>query len=177
MKQINRNGFSLSETLVTVLLMSIVLSFVTAGVIAVRDSYIKIVQKADAMTLLSTIALGMEADLNSADKVRLWDETVENGDGTSETKTVLRFKSGIRGYDMSFDTVDDEICVIAYGDGNFKQTIPVATSAAHTSKLKSELSYINYNFDKGYFTYKITIKSKDKDSVVSEEEYVTRVEK
>ncbi len=177
MRLTNKNGFSLSETLITVLLMSIILSFITVGIIVVRDSYLKIVQKADGMTLLSTIAMGMEADFNSADNVRYWDETIENEDGTSQTKTVIRFKSGIRGYDMSFDTVNDQICVVAYAESNAKQYIPVATLATHTNKLKSELSSLSYNFEKGYFEYKITIKAKSNDSVVVEEEYATRVEK
>ncbi len=163
-----KKGFSLSETLVAMLLLSIVLSAVTAGITAVRNSYLKIIQKADAMTLLSTIAISMEADLSSAQNV---EELSEGG---------YRFKSGARGYAMQFDTVNDMISVVAQDSIDGDIIIPVTTDAGHTKDLCSELTSITYNNVERYFEYTITIKSRPKGVDASRDilsqNYVTRVE-
>lgn len=59
----NRRGISLAETLVTVLLLSIVLSAVTAGAAASLRLYREIRKKADAQTLLSTAVMAVSENL------------------------------------------------------------------------------------------------------------------
>ena len=166
-------GASLSETLITVLLLSIVLVAVVSGIAAASNSYQKIVRKAEAMTLLSTISISMEADLASATNTPLNKPvTVTDSDGSSITKEVVLFKSGLRGYNMYFDTRDDEICVIAVKDGIDKVTIPVATKAAHANYLRSELLMQPWDVNKGYFEYEISIYYNDQ--MIASQDYVTR---
>ena len=148
----NENAFSLSETLITVLLLTIVLSAVTTGIGAVINSYKKIVLKADGMTLLSTIAVSIDADLSSA---------------TGYNSVDKSFFSGARGYKMSYDNRDGQVCVIAKD-----RVIPIATSAAHTDKLTSEIS--GFELVNNCFSYTITVKSKADNKTVAEQNYVVR---
>ena len=171
-------GSSLSETLVTVLLLSIVLLAVVSGIDAARNSYSKIVRKAEAMTLLSTISVGMEADLASAETTPVnTNVTVSKDDGSTEVRSVVQFKSGMRGYMMYFDTIKnsetglDEICVIGIG-GSSNVIIPVATNAAHAKYLQSRLEMEPWDADKGYFEYTISILYNDQ--VITSQNYVTR---
>ena len=48
MKKNRRAGFTLAETLITVLLMAIVFMAITGGFVALQRSYKKITQKANA---------------------------------------------------------------------------------------------------------------------------------
>lgn len=148
----SNKAFSLSETLVTVLLLSIVLSAVTVGIGAVINSYKKIVLKADGMTLLSTIAISIDADLSSATNYNSADKT---------------FISGARGYKMTYDNRDGQVCVIVKD-----KVIPVATGAAHTDKLISEIS--DFGMTDDCFSYKLTIKSKADNKPVVEQVYKVR---
>lgn len=169
----------MSETLVAMLLLSIVLVAVTAGITAVRNSYHKIVQKADAMTLLSTIAVSMEADLSSAQTTPAPDL-----DDTDDSigNPLYHFKSGIRGYSICFDTIEDKVCAVADNPGEADIIIPVTTAAGHTNELCSELTRIRFVSTDSvkYFEYTITIKTRSNGSEEGKEilsqDYVTRVE-
>ena len=165
-------GFSLSETLITVLLLTIVLSAVTVGITAVRNSYKRIVLKADAMTLLSTIAVSMEADFCSATGIS--ETPIELDDG----QMVYPFKSGIRGYSMYFcnKAYDENANMVSVHVADMD--IPVTTNEAHTSSLSSRM---NYTYDKinGCFRYHIDIYERGTESggnpkIITGMDYVTR---
>lgn len=81
MKRLCTNaGASLSETLVTVLLLSIVLSAMVAGIPAVMSAYRNVRLKADAQTLLATAVSAVTEEVRWAD-----DLTFDNGtNGTYE---------------------------------------------------------------------------------------------
>lgn len=68
-KRLNQNGMSLSETLVTVLIFSIVMAAVVSGSSASLSVYKQVRQKADAQTLLSTGILAVSQDMYSAKDV------------------------------------------------------------------------------------------------------------
>ncbi len=75
MKRLCTNaGASLSETLVTVLLLSIVLSAMVAGIPAVMSAYRNVRLKADAQTLLATAVSAVTEEVRWADDV-----TFDNG--------------------------------------------------------------------------------------------------
>lgn len=66
-KKLNsKSGFSLTEMLVTVLLMTIVLSAVTGGIEAARRAYQSVRLKADAQMLLATTITEVSAELERA---------------------------------------------------------------------------------------------------------------
>ncbi|MCR5097195.1 MAG: prepilin-type N-terminal cleavage/methylation domain-containing protein [Erysipelotrichaceae bacterium] len=171
----NKRGFSLSETLITVLLLGIVLSGISGGIVAAKNAYEKVVMKADGMTLLSTVAVSIEADLSTADlSAARQPKTIEIDD-----KEYCKFYSGIRGYSMYFfnpglgSEYEGQICLMAPGD----VVIPVATDKTHTDKLYSVLSEEpgeTFRFENGCFKYKIYVKSKKNDKIIVEQEYVIR---
>ena len=163
-KNRKNGGFSLSETLITVLLMSIILSGLTTGIVALKNSYEKIILKADALTLLATISESMEADFASASSVIV--SHADDGslikDGESTNNCLITFNSGKRNYIMSFVNNDGMISI-----STTKVTNPfsVTTRGEHTSKLNSVLKNLQYidpdesvSSDE-YFTYTIVIET------------------
>lgn len=66
MKSRRTAGFTLSETLTTVLLLGIIFAAVGGGVVVLRNSYMAITEKADAQVLLSTAVAQISGDLHSA---------------------------------------------------------------------------------------------------------------
>lgn len=158
--------------------MSIILAGVGTGIISATNSYRKIVQKADAMTLLSTIAISIEADMASARKSPIPPTriTIVDEEG-HETLGPYRFDSGIRNYPIYYDNIDGQICCVADDNGT-NIVIPVATEAAHTYNLESEIEY-SYNSD-GYFEYTIKINTKKDASGNNKNilnvDYVTRID-
>ena len=162
-------GFTLSETLIAILLMSIVLAAITTGIVAAKNSYEKIVVKADALTLLSTVSLSVEGDLGSATNIASSDIDVTLEDGSTAKQRVYTFTSGLRGYNMYFDNRNDMVSAVIPGPENI--VIPVASDKAHTSKLRSEITFNNdYMVDK-YFVYTITIRNKEDNKVLAQQLY------
>jgi len=166
----SNKGFTLSETLITLLLMSIILTAVVTGISAASRAYRSIVLKADGMTLLSTVAVGMEADLSTATNIR---EVTEDGESR------WCFSSGARGYDMYFFNDEDKGQVCVQAPKNV--VIPVTTDAAHTDRLKSQISSdgLVYDTENGYFEFTIQIIEKksdpsDNSNIVAEQRYIIR---
>lgn len=66
-KKLNTSGgFTLAETLVTILIMTIVLSAITGGMMVARNAYRELSRKADAQTLLATSVSVITEDLSGA---------------------------------------------------------------------------------------------------------------
>lgn len=101
----NRRGISLAETLVTVLLLSIVLSAVTAGAATSLRLYREIRKKADAQTLLSTAIMAVSENLyysRDDQNGAFYSETAkgwvtytneDTGDGTGRTELTCTVRS------------------------------------------------------------------------------------
>ena len=166
-------GATLSETLVTVVLMSIVLAAVMTGIATASNSYRKIVVRADAMTLLSTISVGMEGDLSLSQSQKNITVASNLETDTDHEMNSVQFNSQNRGYSMSYANKGKEICIVAKsGTGDIY--IPVATGAAHTAELRSRLSSIRWDDENGYFEYTIEILPKEGDTPILSQDYVTR---
>lgn len=88
----SKRGFSLSELLVTLVLVALITAAVAGGISMVARSYTKVVDRADAEQLLATTLNKMQDELCFA-RVDL--ETPENGEGWS-------FISGISGLRIRF---------------------------------------------------------------------------
>ena len=61
----NTNGFTLSETLMTVVLIGLVTMAMAGGIVAARNVYQRISLRADAQTLLATTVSAVTEDLSS----------------------------------------------------------------------------------------------------------------
>ncbi len=100
-KLANTRGMSLAETLVTVLIFSVVLLAVTAGSAASYRVYKKVREQADAQTLLSTAILAVSEDLyNASDVVTEASTAVIPSDGGFSP--VKYFYNASLGYNETF---------------------------------------------------------------------------
>ena len=106
----SQKGFSLTEMLVTVLLMSLATLAIAAGVTAAVRTYRSMTLKAEAQTLLGTAIAAVDDDFASADLTTL---TI-GGDGNEAS-----FFSGNRGYDDLYDGCADAFIRLFYEQINF----------------------------------------------------------
>lgn len=172
-KLFNKVGMSLTETILAIGILSIVMAATTAGITAARNNYEKIVLRTDSLTLLSTISMGMEADLSNAiNPVVTEVRAVYNGE--EHISEELKFESKLRGYAMFYGNVDGKICILAHDYRDNFDVIPLATDSAHTSRLESRLASIEYFPDHKYFEYVIEIVEKETGNVVLSEKFDTR---
>lgn len=69
-----RGGFTLAESLVTLLIFLMVSSIVAAGIPAAREAFVKVTRRANAETLLSTTAASLRKQLAAASEVQAGDD-------------------------------------------------------------------------------------------------------
>ena len=89
------NGFSLSEMLMVVLVLSLLLMVIGGGVSVVQNAYVKIPLKADAQVLLSTAIASVSDEFRIASEI----QTATDSNGND----VPTFISGSRGYRVWFE--------------------------------------------------------------------------
>ena len=171
-----KKGFSLSETLITILLLSIIMSGIISGIIAVRNSYEKFVLRADALTLIAAIAEGMEGDLSTASEpvIEYTDaaKTIVKKDNNITNNEIMTFNSGLRGYNMSFVNHEGSICVQT---PELSDPFGVTTKGEHTTKLNSKLTDFHYDTAGHFFSYNIVIETAEiVPSEVLSQQYVIR---
>lgn len=85
-----RSGFTLSETLVTVLILLMVSAIVAGGVPAAANAYYKVIDAANAQLLLSETVMKLRSELSVATEV-------ENADGSASSgtdKVLITYTSG-----------------------------------------------------------------------------------
>lgn len=166
------DGFTLAETLLAVLIMSIIFTAVGGGVVVMKNNYEKVTQRAQAQVLLATTVSAINADLESV--------TIVNLGGSAEklpkSKTVTCFYSAFR----------NSWCMIANGTNSGSGTAaiqlnvtdasgaaveglgqPVVTDAATVKGLSTSLADAGLKFygdpatDKyPYFEYVVEVKDK-----------------
>ena len=90
----NKEGFSISEMLMVVMILSLIIVILGSGVMVVKNAYERITLKAEAQTLLSTTITKVTDEFRFSKYI--------NDDGTSPAK----FTSGIRGYEIWFEDGD-----------------------------------------------------------------------
>lgn len=91
-------GFTLAETLLTVLLLTIVLGGLTSAIAAAVNVYNRVRIRSEAEVLLSTAADAVSADLSTARNIKL----------DSDGETVISFFSDLRGYQMMYHQTETE---------------------------------------------------------------------
>ena len=65
----NRQGYSLTELLMVILILGLIAASIGGGVTAVRDAYEKVTLRANAETILSTTVTAMRDELAYAEKI------------------------------------------------------------------------------------------------------------
>ncbi len=99
----NRKGFSLTELLVTVLILGLVSSVVAGGIPVARDAYLKITVSANAQVLMSTVISSLRSQLGPS---QIADETLTEA-------TEITYLSGKNGAysTISLDTTSKAITI------------------------------------------------------------------
>ncbi|MCC6093855.1 MAG: hypothetical protein LIV24_02345 [Eubacterium sp.] len=157
------SGFSLTEMLVTVLLMSLATLAIAAGITAAVRTYREMTLKADAQTLLGTAIAAIDDDFATADLSTL--QIDSDTDGSSKAAEVSFF-SGNRGYSVHIHNDADTVYVTdadtgtdgASGSGGTSGTgssadttgtsdatgaIPLVTAKTRTLNLRLQISDIS----------------------------------
>ncbi len=159
-------GFSLSELMMTVLLMSIVLSAVGAGVNVIRNCYENITIRSEAQVLMSTTIYTIKSDLREASALSTVSQgTVYTWDGvTGSNIKDLKFMcySKDRGYQMYYDNSASAGIMV-------NGTLPLVTSKTNSSGLRAELKDIKVSGNVYYFTVRIMKKD---GSQVGDDQYI-----
>lgn len=194
----NTNGFTLSETLMTVVLIGLVTMAMAGGIVAARNVYQRISLRADAQTLLATTVSAVTEDLAS---VSSCDALQSSGSSQTEAALIQEgnpvgsnafFYAESRGYRMQYRNG-------TYGNGtsgtgasggntgteaqkgiqvvpkdNEGGSIPLLPDKVQTRGLYAYIKSLSVTKpqskgDGGYFTLKIQIKNSRKDDQVVEE--------
>ncbi|MEG0924791.1 MAG: hypothetical protein RSD90_03440 [Anaerovoracaceae bacterium] len=147
-RQWAKSGFTISEMLMAVLILSLIIIIIGGGVVVVKNSYQTISLKAEAEVLISTTITKVTDEFRFA-------KNVESGIGVAPAS----FESGNSKYRMTFANKPDGIYTISTV-GNYE--IPLLTDKTMTSKL---IPTIEYSFDEStkLFNATITIKYQDKE--------------
>ena len=167
----SKKGFSLSETLMTVLLMSIVLLAITSGASTIQNSYKKVTSKADALTLLSTVTTSINADLRTA---------VYRQDINKEGDTSCWFYSDMH---KSVMTVKNAAAasgsvskprIVYKMSGSSNETV-VASEGIYTGRLGARFTE-DLKYENGRFSYEIEVfQIGEEDTVLASANVVIRV--
>ena len=105
----NTNGFTLSETLMTVVLIGLVTMAMAGGIVAARNVYQRISLRADAQTLLATTVSAVTEDLSSVSSC----DALQSSGSSQQTVTLIQddgnpvesnafFYAESRGYRMQY---------------------------------------------------------------------------
>ena len=148
--RLNQHGASLSETLVTVLLLVIVLSAVTAGVHAMSDSYFKIRKRADAESLLMTASDVISGDLKNVTSVE------KNAFYCESRYSYIQYFNSDKGVQVRY---------LGYPDNGTSETLteqsekPLVTDKTNSDQLYTRLSDDGVQWENGYFEYTLDVYS------------------
>jgi Tfp pilus assembly protein PilV len=147
-------GASLAETLVTILLLSIILSAVVAGIPAVMSAYREVRLKADAQTLLATAVTAVTDELRYAENVQYSSDYSFYSSKRSATIELVSVNNAA-------DSSDNGIYVRktnAAADENSKD-IPLLTKQTQTLGLYASLT--PGSMENGCIVYTVSVISSD----------------
>ena len=164
----NEKGMTLAETLMAVLIMSIIFTAVGGGVVVMRNNYEKVTLKARAQVLITTAISLMNTDLDSATSV------------TKKGTNLCCFYSSRRNLMMTFkdDTQNPNrgICLVCTdSDGSEIEGTQVVlvpqkkmTDSLYTCLVSKESPTTpgSITYHDGYFEYTICVKKLSDDKVM-----------
>ena len=195
----SEEGFTLSETLMTVVLIGLITMAMAGGIVAAKNVYQRISLRADAQTLLATTVSAVTEDLSSVSSC----DALQSSGSSQQTVTLIQddgnpiesnafFYAESRGYWMQYRNG-------SYGNGAFGTgasggntgteaqkgiqvvpkdneggSIPLLPDKVQTRGLYAYIESLSVTKpqskgDGGYFTLKIQIKNSRKDDQVVEE--------
>ena len=195
----SEEGFTLSETLMTVVLIGLITMAMAGGIVAAKNVYQRISLRADAQTLLATTVSAVTEDLSSVSSC----DALQSSGSSQQTVTLIQddgnpvesnafFYAESRGYWMQYRNG-------SYGNGasgtgasggntgteaqkgiqvvpkdNEGGSIPLLPDKVQTRGLYAYIESLSVTKpqskeDGGYFTLKIQIKNGKKDDQVVEE--------
>ena len=190
----SEEGFTLSETLMTVVLIGLITMAMAGGIVAAKNVYQRISLRADAQTLLATTVSAVTEDLSSVSSC----DALQSSGSSQQTVTLIQddgnpvesnafFYAESRGYRMQYRNG-------SYGTGasggntgteaqkgiqvvpkdNEGGSIPLLPDKIQTRGLYAYIESLSVTKpqskeDGGYFTLKIQIKNGRKDDQVVEE--------
>lgn len=190
----SEEGFTLSETLMTVVLIGLITMAMAGGIVAAKNVYQRISLRADAQTLLATTVSAVTEDLSSVSSC----DALQSSGSSQQTVTLIQddgnpvesnafFYAESRGYRMQYRNG-------SYGTGasggntgteaqkgiqvvpkdNEGGSIPLLPDKVQTRGLYAYIESLSVTKpqskgDGGYFTLKIQIKNGRKDDQVVEE--------
>lgn len=166
------DGFTLSEMLMTVVLIGLITAAIAGGIVTARNVYHRISRKADAQTLLGTAVSALTEDLSSATSYEVVtgssgnDTNPENGRAAAATGT---FYSKSRGYRLYYtngtarNSGKKGIQVVPSGSSG--GSVPLLPDKVQTDNLYVYLTDFDdenaepgSNEDHGYFTLEIEVR-------------------
>lgn len=153
----NKDGFSISEMLMVVLILSLIIVILGSGVMVVKNSYEKITLKAEGQTLLSTTITKVTDEFRFSKYI--------DDDGA----TPVKFTSGNLGYEIWFENADESSgkkgILVCNRGGTTSQLL---TDKTMTSRLTPSITY-QFDKDQNLFTATVTIATKDNEKFLEQE--------
>lgn len=168
----SEEGFTLSETLMTVVLIGLITMAMAGGIVAAKNVYQRISLRADAQTLLATTVSAVTEDLSS---VSSCDES--NAFFYAESRGYrMQYRNGSYGKGASGGNTGTEAQkgIQVVPKDNEGGAIPLLPDKVQTRGLYAYMESLSVTKpqskgDGGYFTLKIQIKNGRKDDQVVEE--------
>lgn len=150
-----RAGFSLSETLLAVLLLAIIFLAATVGVRALYNAYQKITVQAEAQVLLSTAVSEITNDIHGVTQVKK--TPVSPTDPTAGWN--YQYYTTSRNTFISYGNAaaDSSIKGITVTSGISGKTVGLLPDAANTQKLYTQIENATFDESKNVFSCTVNI--------------------
>ena len=165
-KLFNNSGFTLAETLMTVMIVLLASSVIAAGIPAAANAYTKAVDAANAQVLLSTTVNALRSELSTA-----W------GVDINASANEVTFYSSKTGAKTKLSLGTDNIMVFDYmqyggtggqsdADGNTSSAVELVSEELREGKFVVAYSMTNPQpSDKAVYFNNVTVKDKDDNTI------------
>jgi len=164
-KKLNNKGFTLSETMMSLLILGLVIVITGGGIVVVKNSYQRITMKSHAQTLMSTSITKVSEDLRFAEDI---DTDSADAAGSVESP---QFTNSETGYRTRFTNDIDKGIMRTYIYGTNSRSERLLTDKTMTDGLIPSISY-SYDTNAGVFKVTVTVSRNDK--TISEQEVSIR---
>ncbi len=148
-----RAGFSLSETLLAVLLLAIIFLAATVGIRALYNAYQKITVQAEAQVLLSTAVSEITNDIHGVTQVKKIPPAADDPTGA----TTYQYFTTSRNTFISYGNGGPGKGITVISGGATTKTVALLPDAANTQKLYTEIEDATFDETNGVFSCTVKI--------------------